>query len=236
MESKVAIVIPALNEEDALRQLLPEIPAHLARWIIVVDNRSTDATAEVATQAGAIVVREMQRGYGCACWRGFQKARTLGAEIVVFMDGDGSDNPIDLPIILAPLLADHADLVIGSRIGLHAERGAVPPQARFGNWLISRLLNRMYHVRLHDVGSFRAMPCHVLEKLHMREMTFGWPVEMLVKAARAHYRIVELPLHYRRRSHGHSKVAGTILGSIKAAYVMLSTMMRYSRERDLTYV
>jgi len=228
----VALVIPALNEEEALRHLLSELSSHLAQWIIVVDNGSTDATASVAQAAGAIVVSEPVRGYGRACWHGFQTARELGAETIVFMDGDGSDNPIDLPTILAPILEGHADLVIGSRVGAHAEAGAIPPQARLGNWLISRLLNHMYGVYLHDIGSFRAIRRDILEALQMHEMTFGWPVEMLVKAARAHYRIVEISLHYRRRSHGHSKVAGTIMGSVKAAYVMLRTMLRYARERE----
>ncbi len=232
----IALVIPAWNEEDALRQLLPEIPAHLVQWIVVVDNNSTDATAQVAQAAGALVVAEPLRGYGRACWRGFQTARALGAEIVVFMDGDGSDNPLDLSAMLAPILAGQTDFVIGSRVGVYAESGSVPPQARLGNWLISQLLSWMYDVRLHDIGSFRAVRSSLLVSLNMQEMTFGWPVEMLVKVGRAQHPIVEVPLHYRCRSHGHSKVAGTIWGSIRAAYSMLSTMARYARKRDLKYV
>lgn len=229
--NNVAIVIPALNEEEALRHLLPEVLSHPLQWIIVVDNGSTDATASVAQAAGAIVVSEPVPGYGRACWHGFQTARQLGAQIIIFMDGDGSDNPIDLPIMLAPILEGYADLVIGSRIGAHAETGAIPLQARLGNWLISRLLNYLYGTNVYDIGSFRAIHRDVLEALQMQERTFGWPVEMLVKAARAHYRIVEVPLHYRRRSHGRSKVAGTVIGSVKAAYVMLRTMLRYACER-----
>ncbi len=231
----VAIVIPALNEEEALSHLLPELPPHLAQWVIVVDNGSTDATAAVACNAGAIVVNEPARGYGRACWSGFTKASELGAEIVVFMDGDGSDNPHDLPMMLSPIHAGSADLVMGSRVSQYAESGAIPPQALLGNWLISRTLQLVYKVHLHDIGSFRAVRTDVLQALHMHEMTFGWPVEMLVKAARAHYRIAELPLHYRRRSHGQSKVAGTLVGSIKAAYHMLRVTVRYVGERD-TYV
>ncbi len=224
----VAIVIPALDEEAALRQLLPEIPQDFARWIIVADNGSADATAIVASAVGAIVAREPRRGYGRNCLKGFQTACSLGADIVIFMDGDGSDDPADLPAMLAPIRAGHADMVIGSRVSTRSERGAIPPQARLGNWLVSRLLRFMYGVRLSDIGSFRVMRCSALEALHMREMTFGWPVEMLVKAAKAHYRIVELPIHYRRRSHGRSKVAGTISGSVKAAYYMLRTTLRYA--------
>ena len=232
----IALVIPAWNEEDALRQLLPEIPPDFVRWVLVVDNNSTDATAQVAQAAGALVVREPLRGYGRACYHGFQMACELGAEIIVFMDGDGSDNPRDLPAMVDPILAGTADFVMGSRIGAYSESGAVPPQARLGNWLISHLVNRMYDVHIHDVGSFRAVRRSLLLSLDMQEMTFGWPVEMLVKAGRAQHPIVEVPLHYRRRSHGHSKVSGSLWGSIRAAYSMLSTMARYAWKRDLNYV
>lgn len=226
---KVAIVIPALNEEAALSHLLPQIPADLAQWIIVADNGSTDQTANVARAAGAIVACEQQRGYGRACLKGFKTALNLGAEIVVFMDGDGSDDPADLSMMLAPVREGRADFVIGSRVSERAEKGAIPPQARLGNWLVSRLIRLFYRVRLSDIGSFRVIRGAALQALNMREMTFGWPVEMLVKAARAKYRIVELPIHYRQRSHGRSKVAGTISGSVKAAWYMLRTTLRYAR-------
>ncbi len=229
--NSVAIVIPALNEDEALSHLLAELPADLARWIIVVDNNSTDATASVARAAGAVVVGELLRGYGRACWRGCTAAAELGAELVIFMDGDGSDDPADLPRMLAPLLEGRADLVVGSRVSKRSERGAIPPQARLGNYLVSRMLNLMYGLHLHDIGSFRVVRRDVLEALRMQEMTFGWPVEMLVKAARARYRIVEVPLHYRRRTHGRSKVAGTLAGSVKAAYYMLWTTARYAGGR-----
>src|SRR6266571_1738990 len=225
---KVAIVIPALNEEAAIHQLLTELPKDFAQWVIVVDNGSTDGTATVAQRNGAIVAREPIRGYGRACLKGFKTACSLGAEIVIFMDGDGSDDPTDLPMMLRPISERRADFVIGSRVSERAERGAVPPQARLGNWLVSRLIHLLYGVPLHDIGSFRAVRSSLLGVLEMREMTYGWPVEMVVKAARAHYRIVEVPIHYRRRSHGRSKVAGTIVGSMKAAFYMLSTPLRYS--------
>lgn len=232
MSEKVAIVIPALNEEAALRHLLAELPTDFAQWVIVVDNGSTDATASVARSAGAIVANEPLRGYGRACLKGFKTACSLGAEIVIFMDGDGSDDPADLPTMLEPIRNSRADFVIGSRVSKRSERGAVTPQARLGNWLVSRIIDLLYGVHLHDIGSFRVLRCSMLDALGMGEMTFGWPVEMLVKAARAHYRIVELPIHYRRRSHGRSKVAGTITGSIKTAYFMLSTTLRYAGMRD----
>jgi glycosyltransferase involved in cell wall biosynthesis len=232
----IAIIIPALNEEHALQQLLAEIPQDFARWTIVVDNGSTDRTAAVAQVAGAIVVSEPTRGYGRACFSGLQTATNLGAEILIFMDGDGSDDPADLPMMLAPLDKGQADFVIGSRVDKRSERGAIPPQARLGNWLVSSMISMLYGVRIHDIGSFRVMRRSALDALQMREMTFGWPVEMLVKAARAKYQIVELPIHYRRRSHGRSKVAGTVVGSVKAAYYMLSTTLRYAGGRGGVHV
>ena len=228
---KVAIVIPALNEEAPLRHLLQEIPADFAQWIIVADNGSTDGTASVAKAAGAVVASEPTRGYGRSCLKGFKTACNLGADIVIFMDGDGSDDPADLPMMLAPLSEGRADLVIGSRVSARSEKGAIPLQARLGNRLVSRLIRMLYGVRLSDIGSFRVIRCSSLEALQMSEMTFGWPVEMLVKAARARYRIVEVPIHYRHRSHGRSKVAGTIAGSLKAAYYMLRTVLRYAGAR-----
>ncbi len=230
---KVAIVIPALNEEAAIHQLLAELPQDFAQWVIVVDNGSTDATATVSQRSGAVVASEPIRGYGRACLKGFKTACGLGAEIVIFMDGDGSDDPTDLPMMLRPISEGRADFVIGSRVSELAERGAVPPQARLGNWLVSSMIRLLYGVHLHDIGSFRVVRCSLMETIEMREMTYGWPVEMLVKAARAHYRIVELPIHYRHRSHGRSKVAGTITGSIKAAYYMLGTTLRYTGARRI---
>ena len=233
---KVAIIIPALNEELALPPLLAEIPPDSIQEIFVVDNGSTDATARMATEAGATVVAEPQRGYGRACLRGFQTAQQAGADILVFMDGDGSDDPADLALMLAPILERRADFVIGSRISKRAERGAVLAQARLGNWLVSSMIRLFYGAHIHDIGSFRAIRCSSLEALDMQEMTYGWPVEMVVKAARAGYRILEMPIHYRKRSHGQSKVAGTITGSIKAAYYMLSTTLKYAGTKQNTRI
>ena len=231
---KVAIVIPALNEEAALPPLLAEIPPDIAQYILVVDNGSTDATATVAEKAGATVVSESVRGYGRACASGFQMAQQLEVDILVFMDGDGSDDPADLTMMLTPILERRADFVIGSRISQRAERGAILAQARLGNWLVSSMIRLLYGAQVHDIGSFRVIRCSALEELGMREMTYGWPVEMVVKAARANYRILELPIHYRKRSHGQSKVAGTIAGSIKAAYYMLRTTLRYVGTKSTT--
>jgi hypothetical protein len=149
------------------------------------------------------------------------------------MDGDGSDDPADLSAMLAPVIEGRADFSIGSRVTKTSERGAVLPQALLGNWLVTHMIHLLYGVRLHDIGSFRVIRCSALEALHMKEMTFGWPVEMLVKASRAQYRIMELPIHYRRRSHGRSKIAGTLVGGAKAAYYMISTTLRYVGAKEI---
>jgi glycosyltransferase involved in cell wall biosynthesis len=232
LKETTALIIPALNEAEALRLLLPELAPFELTHILVVDNGSTDETAEVARNLGAHVVFESQKGYGHACWRGVQEAARLGAEILVFMDGDGSDDPADLPAMLAPLYEQRADLVMGSRVTSRAEVGAVLVQARLGNWLVTHILNLMYKTHLHDIGSFRVIRRDRLENLQMREMTFGWPVEMLVKSARARYRIAEIALHYRKRKAGKSKVAGTLVGSVRAAWSMLHTTFRYAGQRQ----
>jgi glycosyltransferase involved in cell wall biosynthesis len=230
----IAIIIPALNEEEALRGLLAELAelSNIRARVIVVDNGSTDQTAQVARAAGANVVNASQRGYGSACWQGFQAAQAMGAELLVFMDGDGSDDPADLPLMLQMYHEQQADLVMGSRVTSRAERGSVPLQGRLGNWLVSRLIRLLYGTPVDDIGSFRVISVQALERLQMRDRTFGWPVEMLVKAARARYRIVEVPIHYRRRKHGHSKVTGTLSGSIRTAYLMLHMTFRYAWTKE----
>src|SRR5260221_11810861 len=152
IDQKVAIVIPALNEEAALRRLLAELPRHFVQWIIVVDNGSSDATAAVARDASVLVASEPARGYGLACLKGFRTACSLGAELVIFMDGDGSDDPAGLPMMLAPVSEGRADLVIGSRVSKRAERGAVPPQAGLGNGPGGRVMSVFHGVKVHDIA------------------------------------------------------------------------------------
>ena len=227
MQSRVFAVIPALNEEAAIGQVVRNLPRDLLDQVIVVDNGSTDATATVAWEAGAIVTSEPERGYGAACAAGVALARRLGAEIIVLLDGDASDVPTDLSAILAPVLAGEADFVMGSRVRGAVERGALTPQQRWGNWLAARILRR-YGLGITDLGPFRAIRADALAALGMQERTYGWSTEMLVKAARAGLRVQEVPVSYRKRAGGTSKVGGTLRGSIKAAAVILGTAYRYA--------
>ncbi len=227
MQSRIFAVIPALNEEAVIGQVVRNLPRDLLDQIIVVDNGSTDDTATVAWEAGAVVVTEPERGYGAACAAGVTLARRLGATVIVLLDGDASDVPSDLHAILAPLLAGDADFVMGSRARGTVEPGALTPQQRFGNRLAARILRR-YGLEITDLGPFRAIRADALAALDMRERTYGWSTEMLVKAARAGLRVHEVPVSYRKRAGGKSKVGGTIHGSIKAAVVILQTAYRYA--------
>ncbi len=225
---KVVAIIPALDEEGSIGQVVAAVPRDAVSEVIVVDNGSADRTAEVARRHGAVVVREPRRGYGAACYAGVIAA--AGADLLVFLDGDRSDVPEEMPLILGPILRGEADLVIGSRLTGRREPGAMPPHAVFGNRLASRVLRALYGVRITDLGSFRAIRRQALLDLGMQERTFGWPVEMIAKAARRGHRIVEVPVSYRRRI-GRSKVAGTVKGSILAAYYIFATALRYARWR-----
>ncbi len=225
---RVELIIPAYNEESAIGEVIREVPRDLVSRIIVVDNASTDNTGRVAQEAGAEVVREERRGYGSACLAGVRALKE--AEIVVFLDGDRSDDPREISLLIAPILRGEADFVIGSRIG-RMERGALTPQQIVGNRVATTLLRLLYGVRLSDIGSFRALRREVLDSLSMSNLSYGWPVEMVVKAAKGGYRIAEVPITYRRRI-GESKVSGTLKGSLLAGYHMISTILRYALARS----
>ena len=221
----IVVVIPAYNEEMAIGKVLAAIPPDLVRQVIVVDNGSTDATAATARDMGARVLHEPRRGYGQACLSGL--AALEEAEIVVFLDGDYSDFPEEMPALVQPIASGEADLVIGSRTLGRSEKGALLPQQRFGNALATWLIHRLFGVSFTDLGPFRAIRRSALEKLDMADRNFGWTVEMQVKAARAGLRCREVPVRYRPRL-GQSKVSGTLSGTLRAGYKILWTIFRYA--------
>ncbi len=229
-QPRISVIIPAYNEAGAIAQVLAEIPAGLVQEVIVVDNNSKDATGAIAQAAGATVRHEARPGYGYACLAGmayaFDRPQSEQPEIIVFLDGDHSDYPEQMPELLAPLLSGTADMVIGSRALGERERGSLLPQQRFGNWLATRLLRLRFGGHFTDLGPFRAILAHALLRLNMEDKTYGWTVEMQIKAARLGLRTVEVPVRYRRRI-GTSKVSGTVRGTIGAGYKILWTIYRY---------
>lgn len=226
---RIIAVIPALDEAPSIARVVESLrdqKAVLLRRVIVVDNGSSDGTGEIARRAGAHVVREERRGYGYACLAGVLAAED--ADVVVLLDGDAADDPDDLSRVLEPLLSGEADLVVGSRTLGAREPGSMSLQQVLGNRLAALLIRLLYGVRVSDLGSFRAIRRSELLALGMREMTYGWPVEMMVKVIRAGYRYREVPVRHRRRV-GVSKVGGTLKGSLKAGWYIISTVLRYSR-------
>jgi len=221
---RVSLIIPALNEAECLGRLLAEVPVDMLHQVIVVDNGSTDNTAEIARSGGALVIHEPHRGYGFACAAGMAAAE---GDVLVFMDGDGSFMPAELPEILAPLSDGKADLVLGSRWSKDSGQAAMPPHQRFGNDLFAWLLRRRFGLTLTDLGPYRAIWRELLLDLDMQERTYGWPLEMIIKTAQSGKHIVELPITYRPRFAGHSKVGGTLRGSILSGYRYFSVMLRY---------
>ena len=221
---KITVVIPTLNEEQAIGKVVSAVPADWVHEVIVVDNGSTDDTARQASLAGARVIRESRPGYGSACLAGAKAA--AGTDVIVFLDGDRSDDPQQLHTIAGPVLDNRADLVIGSRLKGVLEKGAMPLHGRLGNRLIVLLLRLLYGANITDIGSFRAIKAQILYDLNMEQMTYGWPVEMVVKAARKGLRIESVPINYRKRI-GESKVTGTIRGTILATYYMFLVPMKY---------
>lgn len=228
---KVYVVIPAYNEAEAIGKVVRAIPEGIAEEVIVCDNNSTDSTAEEARKAGATVVKAPLRGYGNACLSGISWLRNTSGiqqpDIVVFLDGDYSDYPEEMPLLLHPLLTGEADLVIGSRVLGKAQKGALQPQQRFGNWLATRLLYLFWGYSFTDLGPFRAISWQKLLNLEMQDPNYGWTVEMQVKAARMGLRCCEVPVRYRPRI-GNSKISGTLKGSFLAGKKILWTIFKYA--------
>jgi glycosyltransferase involved in cell wall biosynthesis len=233
---RAAVVIPCLDEEEAIGGLVADVQAvandpDLAvdlTGIFVVDNGSTDRTGAVATEAGASVVSEPRRGYGRACLSGVLAASD--ADLIVLMDGDRSDLPSELPLLLAPLLAGEADLVIGSRMLGTYEPGSLLPQQIFGNRVATSLLRLAFGVTMTDIGPFRVVRHDQLLALGMREMTYGWSIEMIARAAKTGLRVREVPVTYRKRAGGVSKVSGNLRASLKAGYRILLAIVRARRD------
>src|SRR4051812_1605596 len=227
---RIVAIIPALDEASSIPHVVEALHDQTTvdlHRVVVVDNGSTDGTGEIARQAGASVVREERRGYGYACLAGVLAAKE--ASVIVLLDGDSADDPDDLSRILELLLSGEADLVVGWRTLGSREPGSMTTQQVLGNRLAAFLMRNIYGVEVTDLGSFRAIRREDLLALDMQEMTYGWPVEMMVKAARADYRYREVPVRHRRRSGGTSKVGGTLKGSVKAGWYIISTILRYSR-------
>lgn len=225
---KTAVVIPALDEAGNIATLVEELVL-LTDLVVVADNGSTDDTALRAKEAGAMVVSEPRRGYGYACAAGSAAAIAAGAELLVYIDGDHSSVPQELPAVTAPIVDNSADLVLGSRMLGDIEPGAMPPHQRFGNRLSALLMRRLYGVTVTDLGPFRAIRADLLVDLAMEEMSFGWPTEMMVKCANRGARIVEVPVTWRLRREGRSKVGGTVVGSVLAARHILGVTIRHAR-------
>ena len=225
----IDVIIPAYNEEASIGLVLDEIPKSIIRHILVCNNASTDRTAEVAKAAGATVVDQPKKGYGNACLAGlaFREAlpNTEHPDIVVFIYGDYSDHPEELPLLIEPILEQGKDLVIGSRATGTRQKGAMTPQQVFGNWLATTLIKLLYGVTFTDLGPFRAIRWSALQSLKMADTDFGWTVEMQVKAAKNKLNCTEIPVTYRRRV-GVSKISGTIRGTIMAGYKILWTIFR----------
>lgn len=223
---QIAVVIPALNEEEAIVPVLQAIPKSSAPFVVVVDNGSTDRTAYRARSAGALVITAPHRGYGTACLAGIA-ALPDEIEIVVFLDGDYSDHPEEMDRLVAPLVSNQADFVLGSRTMHAASRSALTPQQRYGNWLATSLIRLLFGHRYSDLGPFRAIRKEALQNLRMSDRGYGWTVEMQIKATRAGLKILEVPVLYRPRL-GKSKISGTLRGTLLAGSKILYTVFRFA--------
>jgi len=221
---RVSVVIPTYNEAHAIGRVLADLPSELVTEVIVVDSNSSDGTPDIAAGMGARVLKEPRRGYGQACLTGMASASS--PDIVVFLDGDYSDRPSELPILLAPILEGRADITLGSRLNNKSNLTALPWHQSLGNRFAAGLIRTLYDVKISDLGPFRAGRADVLRVLSLEETTYGWAVEIILKGALAGFRIVEVPVSYHPRI-GASKISGTVKGTVGAAWFILSRIVRY---------
>lgn len=226
---KICVIIPAFNEENSIAKVIADIPAGLVHEVIVVNNNSNDDTEVNARNAGATVLREKRPGYGYACLKGIEYIKQLkpSPDIVVFIDADYSDHPEEMPSLIQPIIAEGMDMVIGSRALGKKEKGSMTVQQEFGNWLATRLLKLLYGIRYTDLGPFRAIRYNKLLEINMQDATYGWTVEMQLKAAKLKMKITEVPVNYRKRI-GFSKISGTVKGTVLAGYKIITTIFKYS--------
>ena len=221
---RVSVIIPTHNEAQAIGRVLADLPSNLVTEVIIVDSNSNDGTPEIAANVGARVIQEPRRGYGRACLTGIQAANS--PDLMVFLDGDYSDRPSELPILLAPILEGRADITLGARLHNQNSAEALPWHQVFGNRLAAGLIRVLYGVKISDLGPFRAARADVLRTLSLEEVTYGWAVEMILKGAQAGYRILEVPVSYYPRI-GKSKISGTVKGTLGAGWFILSLIVRY---------
>lgn len=228
LEADICVIIPAFNEAKSIGKVIGDIPDELVREVVVVNNASNDETVLRAEQAKATVIEEPRRGYGYACLKGidYLKQMETPPDIVVFLDADYSDSPDEMNRVVRPIIRDDADIVIGSRALGNREKGAMLPQQIFGNWLATRLMKLFYGVQFTDLGPFRAIKFDKLLELDMQDKTFGWTVEMQVKAAKRGLTFTEVPVSYKKRI-GVSKVSGTFSGTVKAGFKIIYTIFKY---------
>jgi glycosyltransferase involved in cell wall biosynthesis len=225
---RVSVIIPTRNEAEAIGRVLADLPRNLVNEVIVIDNCSCDGTPEIAARMGARVISETRRGYGQACLTGMTAADA--PDVIVFLDGDYSDRPAELPLLLAPIAAGRADITVGSRLAGPREPGALPWHALFGNWLAARLIRNLFRLQISDLGPFRAARADALRAVELEETTYGWAVELIIKGAIRGLRIVEVPVSYHPRI-GKSKISGTLTGTMGAAWFILSLITRYYFQR-----
>lgn len=220
----MSVIIPTHNEAQAIGRVLADLPSDLVTEVIVVDSDSTDGTPDLARSLGAVVIQEPCRGYGRACLTGLANAKH--PDVVVFLDGDYSDRPSELPILLAPIVEGRADITLGSRLQDRRSAAALPWHQVLGNRLAASLIRLLYGLKISDLGPFRAARAEVLRALALEQTTYGWAVEMILKGALAGFRVVEVPVSYHPRV-GKSKISGTLKGTIGAGWFILSLIVRY---------